>query len=132
MLRYLPTNLARPEIVGELSISLNTVNTHIRKIYAKLGATDRTAAVQRGRELPRLQPAAPDGVLYRAIGVAIVAEWMMGRDPSAGTPATAAPEAATQPRHAALRRRAAATFRGARPMNCLPGSSSPIEHTTGE
>jgi LuxR family maltose regulon positive regulatory protein len=51
VLRYLPTNLTRPEIAGELSISLNTVNTHIRRIYAKLGATDRTAAVQRGREL---------------------------------------------------------------------------------
>ena len=51
VLRYLPTNLTRPEIAGELSISINTVNTHIRKIYAKLGATDRSAAVQRGREL---------------------------------------------------------------------------------
>lgn len=51
VLRYLPTNLTRPEIAGELSISLNTVNTHIRHIYAKLGATDRTAAVRRGREL---------------------------------------------------------------------------------
>jgi LuxR family maltose regulon positive regulatory protein len=51
VLRYLPTNLTRPEIAGELSISLNTVNTHIRRIYAKLGATDRSSAVQRGREL---------------------------------------------------------------------------------
>jgi LuxR family transcriptional regulator, maltose regulon positive regulatory protein len=51
VLRYLPTNLTRPGIAGELSISLNTVNTHIRRIYAKLGATDRSAAVQRGREL---------------------------------------------------------------------------------
>jgi LuxR family maltose regulon positive regulatory protein len=51
VLRYLPTNLTRPEIAGELSISLNTVNTHIRRIYAKLGTTDRSAAVQRGREL---------------------------------------------------------------------------------
>ena len=50
VLRYLPTNLTRPEIAGELSISLNTVNTHIRRIYAKLGATDRSSAVQRGRE----------------------------------------------------------------------------------
>jgi LuxR family maltose regulon positive regulatory protein len=47
----LPTNLTRPEIAGELSISLNTVSTHIRRIYAKLGATDRSSAVQRGREL---------------------------------------------------------------------------------
>ena len=51
VLRYLPTNLTRPEIAGELSVSLNTVNTHIRRIYAKLGATDRSSAVQRGREL---------------------------------------------------------------------------------
>jgi LuxR family maltose regulon positive regulatory protein len=51
VLRYLPTNLTRPEIAGQLSISLNTVNTHIRRIYTKLGATDRSSAVQRGREL---------------------------------------------------------------------------------
>jgi LuxR family transcriptional regulator, maltose regulon positive regulatory protein len=51
VLRYLPTNLTRREIAGELSVSLNTVDTHIRRIYAKLGAADRTAAVQRGRDL---------------------------------------------------------------------------------
>ena len=36
VLRYLPTNLSRPEIAGELSVSVNTVNTHIRNIYTKL------------------------------------------------------------------------------------------------
>jgi LuxR family transcriptional regulator, maltose regulon positive regulatory protein len=51
VLRYLPTNLSRPEIAGELSISLNTVSTHLRRIYAKLGADDRSAAVHRAREL---------------------------------------------------------------------------------
>jgi LuxR family maltose regulon positive regulatory protein len=51
VLRYLPTNLTRPEIAGQLSVSLNTVNTHIRRIYTKLGATDRSSAVQRGRHL---------------------------------------------------------------------------------
>jgi LuxR family maltose regulon positive regulatory protein len=51
VLRYLPTNLTRREIAGELSVSLNTVDTHIRRIYAKLGAANRTAAVERGREL---------------------------------------------------------------------------------
>ena len=51
VLRYLPTNLSRPEIASELSLSPNTVGTHLRKIYAKLGADDRSAAVQRAREL---------------------------------------------------------------------------------
>jgi LuxR family maltose regulon positive regulatory protein len=51
VLRYLPTNLTRREIAGELSVSLNTIDTHIRRIYAKLGAASRTAAVERGREL---------------------------------------------------------------------------------
>ncbi|MDX6256688.1 MAG: LuxR family transcriptional regulator, maltose regulon positive regulatory protein [Frankiales bacterium] len=51
VLRYLPTNLTRPEIAGQLSVSLNTINTHIRRIYSKLGATDRSSAVRRGREL---------------------------------------------------------------------------------
>jgi LuxR family maltose regulon positive regulatory protein len=51
VLRYLPTNLSRPEIASELSVSVNTVNTHIRHIYAKLRAQDRSSAVQRAREL---------------------------------------------------------------------------------
>ena len=58
VLRYLPTNLSRPEIARELSVSLNTVNTHIRNIYAKLQAQDRTSAVQRARE-NRLLSAGP-------------------------------------------------------------------------
>ena len=51
VLRYLPTNLSRPEIAGELSVSLNTVSTHLRSIYAKLQVRDRSSAVQRAREL---------------------------------------------------------------------------------
>lgn len=51
VLRYLPTNLSRPEIASELSVSVNTVNTHIRNIYAKLQARDRSSAVQRAREM---------------------------------------------------------------------------------
>jgi LuxR family transcriptional regulator, maltose regulon positive regulatory protein len=35
----------------QLYVSINTVNTHIRKIYSKLGARDRSSAVQRAREL---------------------------------------------------------------------------------
>jgi LuxR family maltose regulon positive regulatory protein len=51
VLRYLPANLSRPEIASELSVSLNTVSTHLRSIYAKLGVRDRFSAVQRAREL---------------------------------------------------------------------------------
>jgi LuxR family transcriptional regulator, maltose regulon positive regulatory protein len=51
VLRYLPTNLSRPEIASQLSVSVNTVNTHIRSIYAKLQASNRSSAVQRAREL---------------------------------------------------------------------------------
>ncbi|MER6357946.1 helix-turn-helix transcriptional regulator [Streptomyces sp. NPDC001634] len=38
ILRYLPTNLSRPQIASELSVSVNTVNTQVRNIYAKLQA----------------------------------------------------------------------------------------------
>ncbi len=51
VLRFLPTNLTRPEIAGELYVSINTVNTHIRNIYSKLHVRDRSSAVQRARQL---------------------------------------------------------------------------------
>ena len=51
VLRYLPTNLSRPEIAGVLSVSVNTVSAHIRSIYAKLAVGDRSSAVRRAREL---------------------------------------------------------------------------------
>ena len=57
VLRYLPTNLSRPEIASELSLSVNTVNTHIRSIYAKLQAQDRSTAVRRARERRLISPA---------------------------------------------------------------------------
>jgi LuxR family transcriptional regulator, maltose regulon positive regulatory protein len=51
VLRYLPTNLSRFEIASELSLSRNTVSTHIKSIYAKLGVRDRSSAVRRARGL---------------------------------------------------------------------------------
>jgi LuxR family transcriptional regulator, maltose regulon positive regulatory protein len=57
VLRYLPTNLSRPEIAGQLSVSANTVSAHIRSIYAKLGVGDRSSAVRRARELRLLAAA---------------------------------------------------------------------------
>jgi LuxR family transcriptional regulator, maltose regulon positive regulatory protein len=59
VLRYLPTNLTAPEIGGELSVSLNTVKTHMRNLYAKLGTHRRAEAVARARDLGLLAPSAP-------------------------------------------------------------------------
>ena len=56
VLRYLPTNLSRSDIAGELSVSVNTVSTHLRSIYAKLQVPDRSAAVRRARDLRLLAP----------------------------------------------------------------------------
>ena len=42
---------------SELTVFVNTVSTHIRSIYAKLGAEDRSAAVHRARELRLLSVA---------------------------------------------------------------------------
>ena len=51
VLRLLGTDLGGPEIARELIVSLNTVRTHTKNIYAKLGVNNRRAAVRRAREL---------------------------------------------------------------------------------
>jgi LuxR family maltose regulon positive regulatory protein len=56
VLRYLPTNLTRPEIADGLYVSLNTVSTHMRNLYAKLGVHSRREAVGRARALGLLAP----------------------------------------------------------------------------
>jgi LuxR family transcriptional regulator, maltose regulon positive regulatory protein len=57
VLRFLPTNLSAPEIASELILSVHTVKTHMRKLYAKLDAHTRAEAVQTGRALGLLAPA---------------------------------------------------------------------------
>jgi LuxR family transcriptional regulator, maltose regulon positive regulatory protein len=56
VLRYLRTNLSSREIAGELYLSTNTVKTHQRHLYQKLGARGRTEAVERARALGLLPP----------------------------------------------------------------------------
>jgi LuxR family maltose regulon positive regulatory protein len=59
VLRYLPTNLSAPEIARELSVSVNTVRTHIRHVCGKLGAHGRTEAVTQARAIGLLAPSSP-------------------------------------------------------------------------
>ena len=58
VLRYLPTNLTGPEIARELYVSSNTVKTHVRNLYAKLGTHHRAETVTRARDLGLLAPSA--------------------------------------------------------------------------
>ncbi|HJY69563.1 MAG TPA: LuxR C-terminal-related transcriptional regulator, partial [Streptosporangiaceae bacterium] len=51
VLRLLGTDLGGPAIARELTVSLHTVRTHTKHIYAKLAVTNRRAAVRRAREL---------------------------------------------------------------------------------
>jgi LuxR family maltose regulon positive regulatory protein len=51
VLRLLGTDLDGPDIARRLVVSLNTVRTHTKNIYAKLGVNNRRAAVRRAKEL---------------------------------------------------------------------------------
>ncbi len=51
VLRLLGTELDGPAIARELMVSLSTVRTHTKHIYAKLAVTSRRAAVRRAAEL---------------------------------------------------------------------------------
>jgi LuxR family maltose regulon positive regulatory protein len=57
-LRYLPTNLSAREIARDLSVSVNTVRTHMRHLFAKLNVHRRTEAVTQARALGLLAPSA--------------------------------------------------------------------------
>ena len=56
VLRYLPTRLSGPEIAHELGLSYNTVRTHMRHMYDKLGTHRRADTVARARALGLLAP----------------------------------------------------------------------------
>jgi LuxR family maltose regulon positive regulatory protein len=51
VLRLLPTELSQREIGDALYVSLNTVKSHTRRIFAKLGVSGREDAVRRARDL---------------------------------------------------------------------------------
>ena len=55
VLRLLASDLGGPEIARELAISDNTLRTHTKNIYEKLGVNSRRAAVRRAEELDLLK-----------------------------------------------------------------------------
>ncbi len=57
VLRLLASDLDGPGIARELVVSLSTIRSHTKAIYAKLGVTSRRAAVRRGEELDLLSRA---------------------------------------------------------------------------
>lgn len=61
VLRYLPTMLSNAEIGAEMYVSRNTIKTHLRSIYRKLGVDSRSHAVERARGLGLL----PAGIKRR-------------------------------------------------------------------
>jgi len=46
VLRYLPSRLSNPEIARNLYVSVNTLKTHLKHIYRKLGVANRSEAIQ--------------------------------------------------------------------------------------
>ena len=57
VLRLLATDLDGPDIARELIVSLNTVRTHTKHIYEKLGVNNRRAAIRRAKDLDMLSRA---------------------------------------------------------------------------
>ncbi len=54
VLRLLATDLSGPEMARELMVSLNTLRTHTKNVYGKLGVNNRRAAVHRAEDLDLL------------------------------------------------------------------------------
>ncbi|MFD0582597.1 helix-turn-helix transcriptional regulator [Dactylosporangium darangshiense] len=51
VLRYLQGTLSAGEIASMLYVSVNTVKTHMKNIYRKLGVGRRREVIERAREL---------------------------------------------------------------------------------
>jgi LuxR family transcriptional regulator, maltose regulon positive regulatory protein len=54
VLCHLPTLMSNHEIADVMHVSVNTVKTHLKSLYRKLGVTSRREAVLRGRSLELL------------------------------------------------------------------------------
>jgi len=54
VLRLIAAGLSNQEIASELVVSVNTIKTHIKRIYDKLGVHSRVTAIERARQLQLL------------------------------------------------------------------------------
>jgi len=70
VLRLLPTDLTLRQIGDELYLSHNTVKTHSRNLYRKLGAANRAEAVRHAAEAGLLTPRGTPRSLVSAAGPA--------------------------------------------------------------
>jgi LuxR family maltose regulon positive regulatory protein len=59
VLRRLASALSTDDIAGELYLSVNTVKTHLKSIYRKLGTSGRSATARRARELDLIDSRPP-------------------------------------------------------------------------
>ena len=75
ILRYLPTMLTTSEIAVELYLSVNTIKSHTRSIYRKLGVSRRQVAVARAYEYGILRPR-----LFVRPSAEVEVDWHSGRD----------------------------------------------------
>lgn len=55
VLRYLPSHLTNEEIAQDLCLSVNTVKSHLRTLYRKLGVTSRREAIARALQIDLLR-----------------------------------------------------------------------------
>jgi LuxR family maltose regulon positive regulatory protein len=57
VLQLLPTHLTESQIAEHLYVARNTVKSHLKGVYRKLGVSSRSDAVERARETGLLPPA---------------------------------------------------------------------------
>ena len=77
VLRLLQTSLSAPEIARELYVSVNTIRTHMRHLYDKLGAHRRLEAIDRARALGLLAPVPQRALALTLISAGRIRAWRL-------------------------------------------------------